>query len=206
MFQTETSLLFNRIRSERNQSSSGGGGAEGNQPRSSSTSSSVLSGATNSGTSAQISSVSADREAFSRWRDRQYYGPRRWLNKEDYVWDKDSGMKIYFNYWNSSADTFFFCIDNKKKEPTSLSSPIWISEDLQPWPDRNNSIRFKKIGALYSEFIGLSENGELHQWRWMDVEPFKSEVCKNCRILISSSFLIDIPKNFRSIMFITQKQ
>lgn len=34
-----------------------------------------------------------DRDSFSRWRDRQYYGPRRWLEtalKDS--WEKDSGI------------------------------------------------------------------------------------------------------------------
>lgn len=34
-----------------------------------------------------------DRDSFSRWRDRQYYGPRRWLEtalKDS--WEKDSGF------------------------------------------------------------------------------------------------------------------
>lgn len=66
-------------------------------------------------------------------------------------------------------------LDPKKKEPSSMPSPIWISEELQPWPDKP-STRFKTIGALYSEFIALSENGELHQWRWSDLEPYKSDV------------------------------
>lgn len=68
-----------------------------------------------------------------------------------------------------------FYVDPKKKEPSSIPSPIWISEELQPWPDKP-STRFKTIGALYSEFIALSENGELHQWRWSDLEPYKSDV------------------------------
>lgn len=35
-----------------------------------------------------------DRDSFSRWRDRQYYGPRRWLEtalKDS--WEKDPGKK-----------------------------------------------------------------------------------------------------------------
>jgi len=68
-----------------------------------------------------------------------------------------------------------FIADPKKKEPSSMPSPIWISEEWQPWPDKN-SVRFKTIGALYSEFLALSENGELHQWRWSDLEPYKSDV------------------------------
>ncbi|XP_064552253.1 E3 ubiquitin-protein ligase hyd [Drosophila montana] len=144
-------LLFDRIRSERNNASSSS--ADNNQSnRTSASSTGVIAG--NASLSAQISSANADREAFSRWRDRQYYGPRRWISKDEYTWDKDT--------------------DPKKKEPSSMPSPIWISEELQPWPDKV-FIRFKTIGALYSEFIALSENGELHQWRWSDLEPYKSD-------------------------------
>ncbi|XP_017139652.1 E3 ubiquitin-protein ligase hyd isoform X1 [Drosophila miranda] len=143
-------LLFDRIRSERSNSNTNA--AESNQSNRSTTSGGPISG--NSGLSAQIS-VNADREAFSRWRDRQYYGPRRWINKDDYTWEKDA--------------------DSKKKEPSSMLSPIWISEELQPWPDKT-SVRFKTIGALFSEFIALSDNGDLYQWRWSDSEPYKSDV------------------------------
>lgn len=82
--------MFDRIRSERNQSSSN---TDNTQSRTSGTASGVLAGAGN--LSAQISSVSAEREAFSRWRDRQCYVPRRWLNKDDYVWDKDGGRLTF---------------------------------------------------------------------------------------------------------------
>lgn len=85
------SLLFDRIRSERNQSNSGA--SESNQARPSASGSNTLTGANS--LSAQISSVSAEREAFSRWRDRQYYVPRRWPNIDDYVWDKEGGMSLF---------------------------------------------------------------------------------------------------------------
>lgn len=82
------SLLFDRIRSERTNASSTG--TDNNQSnRTSSSPSGVLAGSSN--ISGQISSANVDREAFSRWRDRQYYGPRRWINKDDYTWDKETG-------------------------------------------------------------------------------------------------------------------
>ncbi|XP_067616130.1 E3 ubiquitin-protein ligase hyd isoform X2 [Eurosta solidaginis] len=141
-------LLFDRIRSERSQSSSNN---LDSQVRPTTNSGGVLSG--NNSLSSQISSVSVDREAFSRWRDRQYYGPRRLLGKDE-AWDNNG--------------------DPKKKD--SLSSPIWISDEMQHWRDKNDTVKFKSIGALYSEFIALSENGELHMWKWTETEPYKSEV------------------------------
>ncbi|XP_012274394.1 E3 ubiquitin-protein ligase UBR5 isoform X2 [Orussus abietinus] len=96
-----------------------------------------------------------DRDSFSRWRDRQYYGPRRWLEtalKDS--WEKDP--------------------DNKKKELAS-QSPIWISEELEWWHERSGepAPRFVQIASLYSELIAISVTGQLYQWRWADSEPYK---------------------------------
>lgn len=40
-----------------------------------------------------IGSGNADRDSFSRWRDRQYFGPRRWFqnSREESQWEKESG-------------------------------------------------------------------------------------------------------------------
>lgn len=54
------------------------------------------SAAASGGPSASGGSAPSDRDSFSRWRDRQYYGPRRWFtsSREDSQWDKESG-KIF---------------------------------------------------------------------------------------------------------------
>lgn len=100
------------MRSERNQqssSSSGGGtssgagtsgssGNDGGPVRSggSSSTSGVASGGSGSSVSA------SDRDAFSRWRDRQYYGPRRWFTSRDESgWEKETGLLYIIQ--------FFFC-------------------------------------------------------------------------------------------------
>ncbi|OXU30332.1 hypothetical protein TSAR_012971 [Trichomalopsis sarcophagae] len=105
-----------------------------------------------------------DRDSFSRWRDRQYYGPRRWLEtalKDS--WDKDPAQGSYF----------LFNLDIKKKELAS-QSPLWISEELEWWNERSEPApRFVQIAALYSELIAISSTGQLYQWRWSDAEPFK---------------------------------
>lgn len=64
-------------------------------------------------------------------------------------------------------------IDSKKKESSS-GSPLWISDDLELWPEKDTPVRFTQIAALHSEFIGISTKGELHQWRWSDTEPYKN--------------------------------
>lgn len=85
-------MLFDRIRSERTNANSSGS----DNNRASAPPSGVISGSGN--LSGQLSSTNADREAFSRWRDRQYYGPRRWISKDDYTWEKETGKYICFLY------------------------------------------------------------------------------------------------------------
>ncbi|XP_058822733.1 E3 ubiquitin-protein ligase hyd isoform X2 [Topomyia yanbarensis] len=124
-------------------------------------------GVASSGTSAGSAGLSsADREGFGRWRDRQYFGPRRWFQsgRED-GWDKES-VKLYYT------------LDPKKKEYSS-GYPLWVSDELEAWPEKDQPIRFTEIASLYSEFIGVTSKGELHQWRWADVEPYRSSESNN---------------------------
>lgn len=57
------------------------------------------------------SSSAVDRDSFSRWRDRQYYGPRRWFqnSREETQWEKDNGKKEMSIY--IFLDIFLFFID-----------------------------------------------------------------------------------------------
>lgn len=102
----------------------------------------------------------SDRDTFSRWRDRQYFGPRRWFQspREDAAWEKESEVI--------------------KKEMSS-GVPLWISEDLEAWPERDQPIRFVQIASLHSEFIGVTAKGELHQWKWSEHEPYRSAEVSN---------------------------
>ncbi|XP_055611780.1 E3 ubiquitin-protein ligase hyd-like isoform X2 [Uranotaenia lowii] len=133
---------------------------------------SVGGSAVNAGNSASASGAaaglsSADREGFGRWRDRQYFGPRRWFQSgREEGWDKESA-KLYFT------------LDPKKKDYSS-GYPLWVSDELEAWPEKDQPIRFTQIASLYSEFIGVTSKGELHQWRWADVEPYRS--CESANI------------------------
>ncbi|XP_074027095.1 E3 ubiquitin-protein ligase hyd isoform X3 [Leptinotarsa decemlineata] len=91
-----------------------------------------------------------NRENFSSWRERQYFGPRRWLETalRDNPYEKDA--------------------DHKKKDN---ACPLWISDDLEFWPDP--APKFIQIATLYSELIALSSNGQLYQWKWNDHEPYR---------------------------------
>lgn len=113
---SETSLLYSRVRNERNQIGNSGSSASGLVAGSSSSSVNIgtssadgnLSGrsgavAASGGSAAGPApgSASGERDSFSRWRDRQYYGPRRWFtsSREDSQWDKDNGKIVYLIYW-----------------------------------------------------------------------------------------------------------
>ncbi|XP_066251195.1 E3 ubiquitin-protein ligase hyd isoform X7 [Euwallacea similis] len=101
-------------------------------------------------TSGGGSGADRDRENFSRWRDRQYFGPRKWLETalRDNPYEKDA--------------------DHKKKDS---ACPLWISDDLEFWPEP--APKFSQIATLYSELIALSSNGQLYQWKWNEHEPYK---------------------------------
>lgn len=66
----------------------------------------------------------------------------------------------------------FANLDTKKKDAAS-GLPLWISDDLDFWPEKDAPVRFTHIAALHSEFIGVSTKGELHQWRWVDTDPYR---------------------------------
>ncbi|XP_021934340.1 E3 ubiquitin-protein ligase UBR5 isoform X2 [Zootermopsis nevadensis] len=96
-----------------------------------------------------------DRDSFSRWRDRQYFGPRRWLESalRDSTWDKDP--------------------ENKKKE-FAAQSPLWMSDELEFWPERGEPLpQFSLLAALYSELIAVTVSGQLYQWKWNEAEPYR---------------------------------
>nr|CAD7453418.1 unnamed protein product [Timema tahoe] len=102
-----------------------------------------------------------DRDSFSRWRDRQYFGPRRWLESalRDSTWDKEVIISVS---------------DAKKKE-FATQSPLWMSDDLEFWPERGteSAPQFCLIAAMHSELIAVSVGGQLYQWRWNEAEPYR---------------------------------
>ncbi|XP_028164187.1 E3 ubiquitin-protein ligase UBR5 isoform X5 [Ostrinia furnacalis] len=112
-------------------------------------------GSSGRGAASRESSSSAQERPseFSRWRERQYFGPRRWLESalRDTSWDKDGG-------------------ESKKKDSAMAASPLWVSEELEYW---DSNIRFTHIAATYSELVAVSTQGQLHQWRWADAHPYQ---------------------------------
>ncbi|KAJ2943793.1 hypothetical protein O0L34_g8113 [Tuta absoluta] len=107
------------------------------------------------GASRESSSSTQERPSeFSRWRERQYFGPRRWLESalRDTSWDKEGGES------------------KNKKDSAMTASPLWVSEELEYW---DSSIRFSHIAATHSELVAVSTTGQLHQWRWADAHPYQ---------------------------------
>ena len=146
-------MLYSRARSDRNQNSSSTNNPDGGRASNGSVPTNNPGG--NNSVSGNPPAVSSDRDSFSRWRDRQYFGPRRWFQnaREDGQWEKDA--------------------ESKKKELCS-GMPLWISDELEVWPEKDGPLRFTHIASLHSEFIAISIKGELHQWRWSDSEPYRN--------------------------------
>ena len=112
-------------------------------------------------------SAEPDRDNIFRWRDRQYFGPKRWLETalRDPAWqegDKEGG----------------------KKEGVAQvgPSPLWLGDELEFWPERQvihpirglksesryftqggSGLRFSCIAALHSELLAVSSTGYLYQ-------------------------------------------
>lgn len=118
---------------------------------------------TSSGVSAVVSGSSSGTSTsltFGRLRDRTYFGPRRWFqsSREETQWEKEQ--------------------ETRNKLDTSSGFPLWISDDLEFWPEKDGT-RFTQIASLHSEFIALSAKGELHLWRWADREPYRNNELPN---------------------------
>jgi hypothetical protein len=77
----------------------------------------------------------------------------------------------------------FPCIENKKKE-FAAQSPLWMSDELEFWPERGEPLpQFSLLAALYSELIAVTVSGQLYQWKWNEAEPYRhSEVCRHAII------------------------
>lgn len=74
----------------------------------------------------------------------------------------------------------FHCTENKKKE-FAAQSPLWMSDELEFWPERGEPLpQFSLLAALYSELIAVTVSGQLYQWKWNEAEPYRhSEVCRH---------------------------
>lgn len=60
--------------------------------------------------------------------------------------------------------------------PVSLNynSPIWFSDEIEYWPDPTKSLKFSVITSMHSELVAIGVNGQVYQWKWIDIEPYKN--------------------------------
>ncbi|KAG8192530.1 hypothetical protein JTE90_015165 [Oedothorax gibbosus] len=106
-----------------------------------------------------------ERDTMFRLRERQYSGSRRWLETAL----RDSGAS---DKSNENVGT-----PESKKRDISESNPLWLSDELEFWPERPGQCKqFVKMGALYSELVAVTATGQLCQWKWNEAEPYRSEV------------------------------
>ena len=96
-----------------------------------------------------------------RWRDRHFFGPRRWLETtlRDTWFERDpEGIK------------------KKGKVAGQASNPLRLFDELEFWPDKGGNgigLRFTHIAAMYSELSALSATGQILSWKWSDPEPYR---------------------------------
>lgn len=64
--------------------------------------------------------------------------------------------------------------ETKKKEILSQQTPLWMSDDVEFWPEPH--VKFIHIAQMYSELVALSSTGQLYQWKWNEQEPFKHPI------------------------------
>lgn len=76
------------------------------------------------------------------------------------------------------------------KKELSSGVPLWISEELEAWPERDQPVRFVQIASLHSEFIGVTAKGELHQWKWSENDPYRTA---EVRVIITIPFAELVP-------------
>ena len=99
------------------------------------------------------STSEADRDNIFRWRERQYLGPKRWLE-----------TALRDPAWSESEKE----VSKEKSGAGAGPSPLWLGDELEWWP---GSVRFTSIAALHSELLAVSTSGFLYQWCWTDLSP-----------------------------------
>lgn len=61
--------------------------------------------------------------------------------------------------------------DDEKKKNSSWQ--FSFGERLQYWTDKDGEpIKFIKLKGMFSELIGVSNDGKLHQWKWVSETPY----------------------------------
>lgn len=72
------------------------------------------------------------------------------------------------------------CHTESKKKEFAAQSPLWMSDELEFWPERGEPLpQFGLLAALYSELIAVTVSGQLYQWKWNEAEPYRHSEVRN---------------------------
>jgi hypothetical protein len=142
-----------------------------------------------------------DRDSFSRWRDRQYFGPRRWLeNALREPWSSDGHASDSSRHSAKSIPSENACQNPAFAEH---NNPVWVSDELEYWPDVKD-VKFVAIAALYSELVAVGNNGAIYQWKWVEVEPYRSSEVLAVQRPFSSHYALAMLKYFTFLFRISE--
>jgi len=139
-------------------------------------SSAAVNPASSSSTAASSSSGDRERDNIFRWRDRQYFGPKRWLEsalRDSGAWSAD-GPPQSGSGQRSDEDMKKRGGDQQAGGSAGHQSPLWLGDELEMWPEKGG-VRFSRIAALNGELVAVSDKGHLYQWRWCDLTPFRGD-------------------------------
>ena len=125
-------------------------------------------------------SSAGDPDSLSRWRDRWYFG-RRLENALREPWNNNNSNDGTHDgspaSGKSSREGGQQSQNNQgsSSNPVNLnqSSPIWLSDEMEYWPDGPRSLKFVSIADMHRELVALGANRALYQWKCVQVEPYK---------------------------------
>ncbi|PIK38864.1 putative E3 ubiquitin-protein ligase UBR5, partial [Apostichopus japonicus] len=112
----------------------------------------------------------------SRERDRDP-SERDFLRARDRLWRessvRDLGASSSGGKVGGESPTYG---DSKKTNVSHQSQNLLVlGEDYEWWPDKGGAKTvFSHIGAMYSELVAVDQDGQLHQWKWKEAKPYKS--------------------------------
>ncbi|XP_074597147.1 E3 ubiquitin-protein ligase hyd isoform X2 [Brevipalpus obovatus] len=139
-------------------------------------------GRTSSSSERERDSSAPEREHLIRYgSDRQFVASgsgsngspssRRWLEYalRDSASASESNKASSNNVINESGST-----SRKRNDNNPPLNPFFLSDTLEFWP-APESRKFIQIICLHSELVAISNTGQLFQWKWSEVEPFRGQ-------------------------------
>lgn len=60
----------------------------------------------------------------------------------------------------------------RKSNNSPELNPIHLSDTVELWPNQNDK-KFVQIACMHSELIAITNNGQIHQWKWSESLPYE---------------------------------